>query len=197
MTMLSSPEVEADLLARARNGDEAAWSELFHTCYPKVLRAIRRRLNRPMRNLYDSSDFANDVMKSLAANIGRLEFASLPALVAFLAKTAEDKVIDEYRRRHTLKRDCTREVRISGVYPDGTSIDVASGDATASQQCIAREMQEQLFGISNEQLRTIVELRDQGEDNDAIARHLGCSVRTVQRALKKLEDSIRGGKPGD
>ena len=70
---------------------------------------VRRKLNRSMRSLYDSTDFASDVMKSLAANIGHLQFPSIDSLLAFLAHVAEQKVIDEYRRRHTLKRDITRE----------------------------------------------------------------------------------------
>src|SRR3954470_17660799 len=104
----SDPERDG-LFSRARAGDQAAWEELFRTCYPKVIRVVRRKLDRPMRSLYDSMDFASDVIKSLAANLDRLDFPSLGSLIAFLAQAAEQKVIDEYRRRHTLKRDITRE----------------------------------------------------------------------------------------
>ena len=79
---------------------------------------VRRKLDRPMRSLYDSTDFASDVMKSLAANLDRLDFPSIESLIAFLAQVAEQKVIDEYRRRHTLKRDVTRERAL--VTGDGT-----------------------------------------------------------------------------
>ena len=68
------------LFARARAGDQAAWEELFHTCYPKVIRVVRRKLDRPLRSLYDSTDFASDVMKSLAANLDRLDFPSIDSL---------------------------------------------------------------------------------------------------------------------
>ena len=72
-------------------------------------RVVRRRLNRSMRSLYDSTDFANDAMESLAANLDLLEFPSLDSLIAFLAQVAEQKVIDEYRRQHTLKNDIDRD----------------------------------------------------------------------------------------
>jgi len=62
-----------------------------------------------MRSLYDSTDFASDVMKSLAANAGRLDFPSFDSLVAFLVQVAEKKVIDEYRKVHALKRDIDRQ----------------------------------------------------------------------------------------
>ena len=120
MTMMSGPDVRVDLatiLEAAHRGDQSAWDALFRECYPKVRRVVRRKLNRSMRSLYDSTDFASDVMKSLAANFGHLEFPSIDSLLAFLAQVAEQKVIDEYRRRHTLKRDMTRERPILRAAP--------------------------------------------------------------------------------
>ena len=72
-------------------------------------RVVRRKLNRSMRSLYDSTDFANDAMERLAANLDLLQFPSFGSLIAFLAQVAEQKVIDEYRRQHTLKHDISRE----------------------------------------------------------------------------------------
>src|SRR5271166_267107 len=111
MTQMSHPEIEDDLvlaLRDAQKGDQTAWEALFRECYPKVRRVVRRRLDRSMRSLYDSTDFANDAMENLAANLDRLEFPSVNSLIAFLAQVAEDKVIDEWRRQHTLKRDLNR-----------------------------------------------------------------------------------------
>ena len=50
-----------------------------------------------MRSLYDSTDFASDVMKSLAANFNQLTFVSMESLFKFLTQVAEQKVIDEHR----------------------------------------------------------------------------------------------------
>src|SRR4051794_15715860 len=148
MDPLSDPPTQEsdELIARARAGDQAAWEELFHTCYPKVIRVVRRKLNRPMRSLYDSTDFVSDVMKSLAANLERLDFPSLGSLIAFLAQTAEQKVIVEYRRRHTLKRDITRERAL--VASDGTDmrpLALTSTGPTASQVAKASEVRERLL----------------------------------------------------
>ena len=89
-------------MSARRAGDQAAWEELFYTCYPKVVRVVRRKLNAPMRSLYDSTDFASDVWGSLVAKSDRFDFPNVAALMAFLTKAAEQKVIDEYRRGHTL-----------------------------------------------------------------------------------------------
>jgi RNA polymerase sigma-70 factor (ECF subfamily) len=182
-----------ELITRARAGDQAAWEELFRTCYPKVIRVVRRKLDRPMRSLYDSTDFVSDVMKSLAANIDRLDFPSMGSLIAFLAQAAEQKVIDEYRRRHTLKRDITRERALAG--PDGIDIKpmaLISAEPTASQVVQADEARERLLeGRQDELERTVIVLRQQGYTNVEIAERTGWNIRKVQRFLKDLHDSLR------
>ncbi len=179
------------LIARARAGDQAAWEELFHTCYPKVIRVVRRKLDRPLRSLYDSTDIASDVMKSLAANIDRWDFPSIQSLIAFLAQAAEQKVIDEYRRRHTLKRDITRECAL--VTADGADmkqVTLASPDPTASQVAQASEVRERLLAGQDELKQAVIELRRQGYTNDEIVERTGWSIRKVQRFLKDLRETL-------
>jgi RNA polymerase sigma factor (sigma-70 family) len=193
MTMLSRSEVGTDLaevLQQAHAGDPAAWEAIFRECYPKVRRVVRRKLNRSMRSLYDSTDFASDVMKSLAANIGHLQFPSIDSLLAFLAHVAEQKVIDEYRRRHTLKRDITRERAILSGDEDNGPVHVPSGDPTASQLAQANETHERLLSGADETERTIIEMRQHGYTTADIAERTGWNIRKVQRFLKELLDSM-------
>ncbi len=176
-------------MACARNGDQAAWRELFDTCYPKVVRVIRRKLHgaSAIRALYDSADFASDVWKSLAAKSDRFDFPNVGALMAFLTQAAEQKLIDEQRRLHTQKRDIGRERPISGLVGEATG-DLASGDPTPSQFAQAREVREWLLAGQPDQCRLVIELRDQGYSNDEIAERTGWHLRKVQRFLKDLKD---------
>ncbi len=193
MTMLSSPETGlnlATILEAAHRGDQSAWEALFRECYPKVRRVVRRKLNRSMRSLYDSTDFASDVMKSLAANLGHLDFPSMDSLFAFLAQVAEQKVIDEYRRRHTQKRDVTRERPILTNGSDAAPVQVPSDDPTASQLAQANEVQERLLSRVDATERTIIQLKQQGYSNADIAERTGWNIRRVQRFLKDLLDSM-------
>lgn len=189
---LARVDREHNLFDRARAGDAAAWDELFNTCYPKVKRAIQARLRGQgrMRAVFDASDFASDVMKSLAANFGRMDFPSINSLMAFLAQVAEQKVIDEHRRRRTLKRDVTRERPISGFRGAETPIAIPSDDPTASQLAQANEVHEQLLNRSDETERRVLKLRELGHDNQDIADQTGWHVRRVQRFLKDLRDSL-------
>jgi len=193
MTMLSDPELSDNLLSilsEAQKGDQIAWEALFRECYPKVRRVVRRKLNQSMRSLYDSTDFASDVMKSLAANIDHLNFVSIQSLISFLARVAEQKVIDEYRRQHTLKRDLTRECRLSTGDPDAAPVQVPSGEPTASQCYLAKEVQERLQSQQDETGRTILELKEKGYSNGDISDLTGWNIRKVQRFLKDLHDSL-------
>jgi RNA polymerase sigma factor (sigma-70 family) len=187
-----SPSGVDSLFARARAGDETAWGDLFRECYPKVVRVVRRKLNRPMRSLYDSTDFASDVMKSLAANAGRLDFDSFGSLMSFLVRVAEQKVIDEYRRVHTLKRDIDRQSHL-GAHDDeggGTAVAIISDDPTASQVAVAGEAHERLLAGQDEVKRQVIELKHQGYSVSEIAEETGWNIRKVQRFLKALGESF-------
>ncbi len=191
MTQMSRPEPADDLGSTwedARKGDPNAWEALFRECYPKVRRVVRRKLNRSMRSLYDSTDFANDAMERLAANLDLLQFPSFGSLIAFLAQVAEQKVIDEYRRQHTLKHDISRErpIMADGAGPS----QVQSHDPSASQLAQANECHERLLARDDETERFIIELRQQGYTTADIAEQTGWNVRKVQRFLKDLLESL-------
>jgi RNA polymerase sigma factor (sigma-70 family) len=194
MTQFCRPEPGPELGStweEARKGDPCAWEALFKECYPKVRRVVRRKLNRSMRSLYDSTDFANDAMERLAANLDLLQFPSFGSLIAFLAQVAEQKVIDEYRRQHTLKHDVSRE---RPMMADGAG-PIPSHDPTASQLAQANECHERLLARDDETERFIIELRQQGHTVADIAIKTGWNVRKVQRFLKELLDSL--DEPGE
>jgi len=193
MTTVSDPEISVDLsqtLQDAQRGDQTAWETLFRECYPKVRRVVRRKLDRSMRSLYDSTDFASDVMKSLAANFEQLSFPSIDSLMRFLAHVAEQKVIDEYRRRHTLKRDVNRERRLFMGDPESGPVQLPSDEPTASQLAQANEVHEWLLDRQDETERTIISLKRQGYTTADIADTTGWNIRKVQRFLKDLQDSL-------
>lgn len=194
----ASPESEDDvvgLFARARAGDDAAWEALFQTCYPKLVRVVRRKLNRPMRSLYDSTDFASDVMKSLAAKAGRLDFDSPDSLFAFLVRVAEEKVIDEYRRVYSQKRDLDRQRPLAAAGDgDGEGAETPLPDfgPTPSQVAAAGEAHERLLAGQSEPERAVILMKEEGYSVAEIAEQTGWHKRKVQRFLSRLWDTFHG-----
>jgi DNA-directed RNA polymerase specialized sigma24 family protein len=129
----------------------------------------------------------------LAANTDLLQFPSLSSLIAFLAQVAEQKVIDEYRRQHTLKHDVDRERPMAAN--DAGPVQLPSDEPTASQVAQANEFHERLLARRDDTERVIIELKQQGYSTADIAAQTGWNIRKVQRFLRELLDSL--AEPGD
>ena len=105
----------ADLIERARAGDEAAVAALLGRFEPEVRTMVRVRLPRVLRNQFDSMDFVQAVWTSVftgkADDVG--QFADAGQFRGFLAGVARNKVYEEHRRRtRTKKYDLGREERL-------------------------------------------------------------------------------------
>ncbi len=180
-----------DLFQRARDGDEQAWQELVDQCYSKVLRVVRRRLDRPMRSLFDSTDFANDVFKSLFAKSHKFDFPNVEAVGKYLEKTAHDKVVDEWRKQHRIKRDRNRSVSFNDLAAGEMQFEPMADDPTPSQYAQASETRELLADSISDEDRAVLDLKAQDYSNEEVASRTGFHVRKVQRVLKKISDSWR------
>ena len=192
--MIGSPTMttgsSAEILDRAKAGDQDAWNELFEECYPKILRVVRRRLSRQMRTHFDSTDIANEVMNSLVLRFGDFNFDSITDLRRFVLHAAQQKVVDFYRHEHAQKRDISRDRALVG--DDGvTPWEPAGSSPTPSQVAMAVEEEQQLLDNHSDEHRIAIEMRIQGYSKPEVAKELGWSVRTVERFLKKLADGIR------
>ncbi len=192
--MQSFPPTSVDntslaLLDRARQGDQAAWQILFEDCYPKIVRVVRKRLSRPMRKIYDSTDIANDVMKSLAAKFDHFDFSTIDGLRAFLIRAAEQKVVNGYRRGHAQKRDLDRDRALAANGPGG--FEPTDSSPTASQVAVATEQAEFLLDGRSGVDRTILQLKIEGHSNREVAEATGWHLRKIERFLEKLRGTCR------
>lgn len=199
MQELGQPEDLDGLLPRMKVGDEEAWQAMFAACHPKVMRTVRRELrSRALRPMYDSTDFAADVWKSIAGNLSRYQFPNVSAFIAFLVREAECKVRDASRRHNTLKRDRSRERRVASYGESeegaGTGWQIASPDPTPSQVILAGETGEEIVSGLSEAERKVIELKMAGHKPQEIADMTGWHVRQVQRLLQKVERVWRSSR---
>lgn len=182
------------LFARAQAGDQEAWKDLFDTCYVKVVRVVRRKLDQQynpyvMRSLYDSTDIANDVWKSLAAKSDRFDFPSVDQLMAFLIHAAEQRVIDEYRKIHARKRGENRKRSLSRVVND-QNYPLPAQTPTPSQVAQAHEASDLMSAAVPKEIRDLITRKTLGDTNEEAASYLNWTVRKVQRVLKNLAASF-------
>src|SRR5246127_2015445 len=103
-------------LARIQAGDEEAARELLRRFEAEVRLVVRRQLPRLLRSRFDSLDFLQSVWGSFFRRMrtAPTEFEDSRHLVAFLARAAKNKVIDEYRRAASRKQDMHREEPLWG-----------------------------------------------------------------------------------
>jgi len=177
-------------LERIHRGDEDAARELLTRYEAEVRLVVRRQLPRLLRSRFDSVDFLQSVWGSFFHRVRTTpaEFDDGRHLVAFLARAAKNKVIDEYRRAGSQKGDMRREEPLwtEGDRPK----DLAAQIETASQVAEAHETFGKLRDLVPEERRTLLELKAAGLSSREIGDRLGISERTVQRVLEDLRRRV-------
>jgi len=176
----------SDFLKRIQSGDEGAARELLQRFEAEVRLVVRRQLPRLLRSRFDSLDFLQSVWGSFFRRMrtSPTEFEDSRHLVAFLARAAKNKVIDEYRRAASRKHDMHREEPLwdSGLRPR----DVPDSTDSPSEVAQAHEFLGRLRDLVPQEKRSILELKAQGLSSKDISQRLGISERTVQRLLEDL-----------
>ncbi len=171
---------------RIRSGDETAAQDLLARYEAQVRLVVRRQLPRLLRSRFDSLDFLQSVWGSFFRQIHASpdEFEQPRALVAFLAKVARNKVIDEYRKASSQKADMRLEESLWAQ--DSTSLELVSAEDSPSEIVEANETLARLQDLLPEDRRVVIELRVQGLTTREIGQQLHLSERTVRRILEDL-----------
>ena len=176
----------SDFLRRIQAGEDGAARELLSRYEAEVRLVVRRQLPRLLRSRFDSLDFLQSVWGSFFRRMrtAPTEFEDSRHLVAFLARAAKNKVIDEYRRAASRKHDMHREepLWLEGRRPR----DVPDPIDSPSEVAQAHEVLVRLRELMPAERRTILELKAEGLSSKDIGERLGISERTVQRVLEEL-----------
>ena len=183
-------------LARIAAGDEDAARELLTRYEAEVRLVVRRQLPRLLRSRFDSLDFLQSVWGSFFRRVkgGPAEFEDSRHLVAFLARAAKNKVIDEYRRAGSRKGDMHRE---EPLWTDGDRPrDLAAVGDTPSQVAEAHEALCRLRDLLPEDRHLLLDLKAQGLSSRDIGEKLGISERTVQRVFEDLRRRVEEDREG-
>ena len=176
----------SEFLQRIQAGDEGAARELLQRFEAEVRLVVRRQLPRLLRSRFDSLDFLQSVWGSFFRRMrtAPTEFEDSRHLVAFLARAAKNKVIDEYRRAGSRKNDMHRE---EPLWSSGRRArDLPDTIDSPSEVAQAHEIFGRLRALVPEEKRTIVEMKAEGLSSKDIGERLGISERTVQRVLEDL-----------
>lgn len=188
----------AELLRRAKGGEDASIRILLERFEKDVRLMVRLRLPRSLRAEFDSMDFVQSVWKSVFASPepGRPdEVGSDPSRFrGYLAGIARNQIYQAHRRRtRTHKYDLSRE---ESLYVRRGSRDVpreiACPDPTPSQTVGAEDQLASALSGRPDIVARVVQMRRDGMTLAEIAEVTGRNERTIRRVLDSIREQLEG-----
>lgn len=120
------------LFQQARSGAPGALDAFYERCARKLLPIIRLRMGRSLRSELESRDILQAV---LVKSLQRLEQVQDPqAVMAWLARIAENEIRDQADYRHRQRRDAERRTTLEAAADVPAPMRQALSQAIANQQ---------------------------------------------------------------
>jgi RNA polymerase sigma-70 factor (ECF subfamily) len=181
----------ADLIRRARGGDDGAAAELVRRYEPAVRRAVRLRLDPRLRRSCDSLDICQAVLCSFFVRVasGQYDLETPDQLLKLLATMAHNKLGMQRRYQRRARRD---ERRVVG----GTAqaLEAPAVEASPSRQVSARELLAEVRRRLSADERRLADWRAEGRDWADIASTAGGTAEALRkklaRALARVADQL-------
>ena len=178
------------LLARVRQSDESAASELIRRYERAVLRSVRSRLGRNMRGALDSADVLQSVHRSLLVGLKneRYQVASPQQLIGLAVVMVQRKVARQWRK---LKRLPTTTFDDISGGQDSPIDQIASDDPTPSQVASAAELLERFLSQLDELDQQLVRFKLNGLSSVEAAAILDREPAFVRVRWTRLRQKLR------
>ncbi len=196
--MSTTPDDVTQWLGRLADGDQSAAERLWQRYFERLVRLARRKLGDHNRRMADEEDVALSAFKSFfqANAAGRFpRLADRDDLWKLLVTITARKAVAQLRRDYSKKRG-GGAVRGESIFAHNDWSDRDLGvDGVMGQEptpeftaLVTEECQQRLDSLVEEPLRRIALLKLEGYDNHEVAAELKCSVRTVERKLRRIQE---------
>lgn len=184
---MDSQEQFLELIDQVKQGCPDAQEQLFREYEKYVRYVIRPQLSQPLRQVYDSADFAQAVWASFFSDdLGQRVFASPNALLQFLKRMAKNKVADCYRERRRQRTGSCADDK-----PGATTIShIPGSDETPSQICMAKEQFHSVFQNQPPHHQRILHLLRIGYSIKEIAAQENICERQLERIVRAIFRAI-------
>ena len=177
------PESTVALLARARQGDQAALDQVFARAIPLLKRWASGRLPRWARDMVDTDDLVQDTVINTLKRIDVFEYRADAALQAYLRQAVMNRIRNEIRR--------------VGRHPAPETLDSSAPDVGLSplEELIGKQTveayDEAMAGLDPSEREAIVGRVELGLSYEELASAMGrpsadAARMAVGRALLKL-----------
>lgn len=185
------PESTAELLARARDGDEQARNRLFARVMPPLRRIAHHRIPSRIRDLTDTEDLVQETVLRAFKHMGEFERRGEGAFLAYLRRILLNRIADELRRVGR---------RPEGQPPAG---DLPDPGRTPLDHAVGRDIAEAyeaaLATLPEEQRLAVILRVDFGLSHQEVADALGrpswnAARMLVARGLLKLSERLESAR---
>jgi RNA polymerase sigma-70 factor (ECF subfamily) len=180
------------LLARARNGDQAALTHLLRQYEAKVRLVARVLLGPALRPYLDSLDLVQSVHRTLLAGLRqeKLAITAPDHLIALALTLVRRKVARQWRRLQRQRRLDRQPGETGSLANVLTSLSSPQDDPARAAQL--KDQVEHLCANLGEAERRLLELRVQGYSLAEAACELGLSAVALRVRLTRLRQRLRG-----
>ena len=175
------------ILTDARQGVGCAAAQIHQEFVDSLVRLASRRINNRFRSKISPEEIVQSVFASFFRRNNNEDYIldDWDDLWALLVKITLNKCVNQVARFDAAKRDVRRELTGHGT-TDSHSFFGCGCQPTAQDIAIFNESLDELLDRIPQSSKEIVNLRLKGMSNFEISESLGCSERTVYRALKKI-----------
>jgi RNA polymerase sigma-70 factor (ECF subfamily) len=189
--MSSDPSFD-DLMARLREGQDDAATQVFGRFASRLIALARSHLGPQIRQKEDPEDVLQSVFRSFfhrnaVGEFGRFEsWDNVWAMLVVLTLRKCGRRIEYFR---AARRDVLREVSRPGPADlSGSDWGLAAEEPTPSEAAMLAETVEQLMSSLPGRHRQVLALHLQGFGPAEISTQVGCTERTVYRVLEAVKD---------
>jgi RNA polymerase sigma-70 factor (ECF subfamily) len=179
------------LMARLRDGEDAAAREVFCRYAGRLVGLARLHLDRRLLHRVDPEDVVQSAYKSffLRQRDGRLEVGDWNSLWSLLTLITLRKCADRVQYLRAERRDIAREAPATPGQPEVGQLAV-DREPLPEEAALLAETVEELFRTLDEDERPILELSLQGYSVTEISEMLGRAQRSVRRLRERIRKRL-------
>jgi RNA polymerase sigma-70 factor (ECF subfamily) len=184
-------EATIHLVARWRNGDQEAASQLFERYAHRLAALVRGRLSARFAQRLDAEDVVQSAYRSFfgAVREGRFAIERGGDLWRLLVVMALHKLQHQVRHNSAEKRAVVREQ--NDVPHDQRLVDLIAHDPSPIEAVALTDQLEEVMRQLDPLHRRMLELRLQGHDWAEIAAATQRTQRTVRRVLERVKERLQ------
>jgi RNA polymerase sigma-70 factor (ECF subfamily) len=187
-------DASVNLLARWREGDQQAATELFQRYAERLIALANSRLSARLTPRVGGEDVVQSVYCSFFAGArdGRYVLQESGDLWRLLVTITLHKVQHQFRRHNSGKRAVGMEQPL-GESPDGSLFlppEFLVDEPSPEQSVALTDLLERVMGGLDPVQRRILELRLQGYNLGEIADQTGRTRPTVRRVLERVKEQL-------